>query len=120
MAIPRHGHRVGISLGLVTCVLLAAPGGPAADGGKSGFRTGQPSMLTPVMPGVTAQPIITVGDTLSSGFRFEAIPDGIAVRSRGKGRVDLYVNHETGKVPFPYNPRARPQRTARTTSTTPS
>ena len=38
----------------------------------------------------------------ASGYRFEAIPDGISVRTRGQGRVDLYVNHETSKVPFPY------------------
>ncbi len=103
MAIPRHGHLVGISLGLVACTLLTAPGAPAADGGQSGFRTGQAAMLTPVMPGATVTPLLTVGDTLSSGYRYEAIPDGISVRSRGQGRVDLLVNHETGKVPFPYN-----------------
>ena len=39
---------------------------------------------------------------LPSGFRFEAIPDGISLRTRGQGRVDLFVNHETSKVPFPY------------------
>ena len=50
--------------------------------------------------------IITVGDTLPSGYRFEAIPDGIALSTRGKGRVDLYVNHETSMVPFPYNTAA--------------
>jgi hypothetical protein len=60
-------------------------------------------MLTPVMPGVSATPLMTVGDTLASGYRFESIPDGISVRTRGRGRADLYVNHETGKVPFPYN-----------------
>jgi hypothetical protein len=35
---------------------------------------------------------------------FEAIPDGISLATRGKGRVDVYVNHETSLVPFPYNP----------------
>ena len=70
----------------------------------SGFKTSQPSMLTPVMAGMEAPtPLLTVGDVLPSGFRFEAIPDGISVRPRGQGRVDLYVNHETSKVPFPYN-----------------
>jgi hypothetical protein len=73
---------------------------------KSGFKTKQPSMLTAVMPGVGVEPLLTVGDRLNSGFRFEAIPDGISVRTRGQGRVDLYVNHETSKVPFPYNPAA--------------
>jgi hypothetical protein len=60
-------------------------------------------MLTPVMPGATITPLLTVGDELPSGYRFESIPDGISVRTRGQGRVDLYVNHETSKVPFPYN-----------------
>jgi hypothetical protein len=50
---------------------------------------------------------MTVGDTLNNGYRFEAIPDGISVRTKGRGRVDLYVNHETAKVPFPYD-RAAP------------
>jgi hypothetical protein len=69
---------------------------------KSGFETGQPSMLTPVMANVDVKPLLTVGDVLPSGYRFEAIPDGISVRTKGEGRVDLYVNHETSKVPFPY------------------
>ena len=67
-------------------------------------------MLTAVAPRVEISPILTVGDTLASGYRFEAIPDGIAVRTRKgggdgdrPGRVDVYVNHETSKVPFPYN-----------------
>ena len=77
---------------------------PAAN--DSGFRTAQGAMLTPVMPGVEVTPLLTVGDVLPSGYRFEAIPDGIAVRPRGQGRVDLFVNHETGKVPFPYNTAA--------------
>ena len=57
-------------------------------------------MLTPVMAGVTVEPLLTVGDVLPSGFRFEAIPDGISLRTRGQGRVD--VLHETSsKAPFP-------------------
>ena len=91
------------SLLLPGAASVAAHGG---QGGHSGFTTAQPSMLTPVMGGATVSPIITVGDTLSSGFRYEAIPDGIAVRTRGDGRVDLYINHETSKVPFPYNTAA--------------
>jgi len=85
---------------ITTAVALAEDNG-------SGFKTTQASMLTPVAAGVQVAPIMTVGDTLKSGYRFEAIPDGIALRTRGQGRVDLYVNHETGKVPFPYN-RATP------------
>jgi hypothetical protein len=78
----------------------------AVGANNSGFKTKQPRMLTPVMPGVTVEPLLTVGDRLPSGFRFEAVPDGIALRTRGQGRVDLFVNHETSKVPFPYNTAA--------------
>jgi hypothetical protein len=90
---------------LVLSMMLMALGATAAPGGnnKSGFTTEQPSMLTPVMPGVAVKPLITVGDVLPSGFQFEAIPDGISLRNKGQGRVDLFVNHETSKVPFPYN-----------------
>ena len=75
--------------------------------------------------GVTITPLLTVGDVLPNGYRFEAIPDGISVRTdNGKrkgddggkdkkkhdgGAVDIFVNHETSKVPFPYvtaNPTA--------------
>ena len=94
---------------ILTCAALAAAitvSGTAtalAGNNKSGFRTTQPSMLDPgAMPGVAITPLMTVGDTLSSGYRFESIPDGISMRTRGKGRVDLFVNHETGKVPFPF------------------
>jgi hypothetical protein len=84
---------------LVAALVLSA----TAGGNDSGFKTSQSSMLTPVMAGVQVTPLITVGDVLPSGFRFEAIPDGISVRPRGQGRVDLFVNHETSRVPFPYN-----------------
>ena len=88
-----------LSILLIVFLLTTAA---APGGNKSGFKTSQPSMLTPVMAGVTVTPLLTVGDVLPSGFRFEAIPDGIALRTRGQGRVDVFVNHETSKVPFPY------------------
>jgi hypothetical protein len=96
----------------VTCAALAATLAASvtavalASGNKSGFKTGQPSMLSVVKPGVEITPLLTVGDVLPSGYRFEAIPDGISVLTRGRGRVDLFVNHETSKVPFPYNAAA--------------
>jgi len=97
----------GLSVVLMTSVMLTASGAAAAPAGNSsGFKTAQPSMLTAVMPGIAIKPLLTVGDVLSSGFRFEAIPDGISLRTRGQGRVDLYVNHETSKVLFPYNAAA--------------
>jgi Bacterial protein of unknown function (DUF839) len=91
--------------GAVLAAALAALGAATASGDEnpSGFKTAQPAMLSPVMPGVEITPLLTVGDALPSGYRFEAIPDGISLRARGEGRVDVYVNHETSKVPFPYN-----------------
>ena len=93
------------SILLIAVLMLAPMGALAAPGGpdNSGFKTTQASMLTPVMTGVQVTPLLTVGDVLPSGFRFEAIPDGISLRTRGDGRVDLFINHETSKVPFPYN-----------------
>jgi hypothetical protein len=92
---------------LLACAALAAAitvstAAVAVAANKSGFRTEQPSMLTGVKAGVGITPLMTVGDVLGSGYRFEAIPDGISVRTRGQGRVDLFVNHETSKVPFPF------------------
>ena len=87
---------------LLIVFLVTTAAVPMGDN-TSGYTTGQLSMLTPVMAGVQVTPLLTVGDVLPSGFRFEAIPDGISVRTRGQGRVDLFVNHETSKVPFPYN-----------------
>jgi hypothetical protein len=89
------------AVALSVTAVTAALAGPSQN--NAGFKTARPSMLTPVMAGVAVQPLLTVGDTLPSGFRFEAIPDGISLRTRGQGRVDLFVNHETSKVPFPYN-----------------
>ena len=97
------------TLGVLLACLIAVPAIAAAAApadNQSGFQTAQQSMLTPMMSGATATPLLTVGDVLPSGFRFEAIPDGIAVRTRGQGRVDVFVNHETSRVPFPYNTAA--------------
>jgi hypothetical protein len=82
-------------------ILVAAS---AAGDNDSGFHTSTPAMLQGVAEGVTVKPIITVGDTLPGGYMFESIPDGIALETRGKGRVDLWVNHETSTVPFPIPP----------------
>ena len=91
------------------CVLVATVAATAALAGDndSGYQTSQPSMLTTGdRRDVTFDPIATVGETLPGGTLFESIPDGIALRTRGQGRVDVYVNHETSTVPFPYNPTA--------------
>ncbi len=86
----------------VLAMATAISGTTAFAGGNGGFRTSRPSMLTAVKKGVTVTPLLTVGDELPSGYQFEAIPDGISVRPVGGGLTDLFVNHETSKVPFPF------------------
>ncbi len=99
-----HANRIVAALAAFSLMAVfiipaaAAPGG----NGNAGFKTGQPSMLDPVMDQVEVTPLLTVGDQLANGFRFEAIPDGISLQNKGQGRVDLFVNHETSKVPFPF------------------
>ena len=101
-------RRRSILAGAALAVAITASGAATALAGdnRSGFKTKQPPMLTAVKQGVAVSPLLTVGDVLRSGYRFESIPDGISVRTRGRGRVDLFVNHETSKVPFPYNAAA--------------
>ena len=101
-----------VSLILVLVIALSSTSvsaGANASQNNSGFKTSQPAMLLPVMADVQVTPILTVGDILPSGYRYEAVPDGISLRTKGQGRVDVFVNHETSKVPFPYvtaNPTA--------------
>jgi hypothetical protein len=95
-------RRILVSTFLAVALTATATTSLAASNG--GFKTGRPSMLTAVKDGVQITPLLTVGDVFGdSSFRFEAIPDGISLRTRGQGRVDVYVNHETSKVPFPFN-----------------
>jgi hypothetical protein len=76
---------------------------PAAAGPTAGFKTSQAAMLTPVAPGVTVEPILTVGETLpGSSYMFDSIPDGIALQRHDNNRVEVFVNHETSTVPFPF------------------
>ena len=86
-----------LALGVAT---LAAT---AAYSGSPGFKTAQGPMIVPdpAAAGVEYEAIISVGDTLSDGYMFESIPDGISLSPNGKGTVDLFVNHETSTVPFP-------------------
>ena len=88
----------------VSAAALAA--GAVAGDSHGGFKTTQPSMLTGVASGSTVTPLLTVGDTLANGYRYESIPDGIAMWAKNKKKIDLYVNHETSLVPFPYTPSA--------------
>lgn len=92
-----------IAAGAVAAAVVAsvASGGPAA----AGYNTSQAPMVTllPAAPASSAtDAIISVGDTLPAGYTFESIPDGVSVYPRGNGRADVFVNHETSTVPFPF------------------
>jgi Alkaline phosphatase PhoX len=93
-------RRIGVLVAVIVSVAATLVAGASA--GDPGMKTSTASMLTATAPGATAEPIISVGDTLSNGYTFESIPDGIALLPNGKGTVDVFVNHETSLVPFPY------------------
>jgi hypothetical protein len=88
---------------LVLLAVFVTAGVAGAGDNESGFKTSQPSMLIPLAAGSSVTPIMNVGETLNSGYLMETIPDGISLRTRGEGRVDVYLNHETSLVPFPFN-----------------
>jgi hypothetical protein len=79
---------------------LISPALVSAASPNSGFITKAAPMLSPLVDGVDIKPLLTVGEMIG-GYRFEAIPDGIAIDPRGHTTLDVYVNHETSKVPFP-------------------
>ena len=87
---------------LLAFLLVLALTTTAFAGGEPGFLTSQAAMLTAVAPGSSVLPIISVGDTLPNGYRFDTLPDGLAVLPNGNGTVDVFVNHETSLVPFPF------------------
>ena len=93
--------RVRVVLPLLACSIAVAGVTPVVTAeAAGGFRTSQPAMLSGV-GGSTTRPIISVGDQVDE-YTFESIPDGIAIsRRNGKGTVDILLNHETSKVPFP-------------------
>jgi hypothetical protein len=97
MKASRRTLPAALAVGLATVAAATA-----ATSGSPGFTTAQGPMIDPVAAGASYEPIISVGDTLSGGYMFESIPDGISLATNGKGTVDLYVNHETSTVPFPY------------------
>jgi hypothetical protein len=94
-----HARGGQFLIGLAVVAILVAGAAPVAA--APGTLTTKPSMLTPLAPGSTAKPIITVADMIG-GYMFEAIPDGISFRANGNGTIDLFINHETSTVPFPY------------------
>jgi hypothetical protein len=97
--VPAHPLTTRRALAVLGALVILATVAPPASG--AGFKTAQASMLAPIAAGVTVDPIITVGETVGS-YRFEAIPDGISIRTSAAG-TEIWVNHETARVPFPYS-----------------
>ncbi|HEY7590267.1 MAG TPA: hypothetical protein VH723_04695 [Candidatus Limnocylindrales bacterium] len=91
--------RRAVALAFVVALGGLVPGASAA----TPFDTAEDAMLTAVAPRGWVDPIITVGDMVGT-YRFDAIPDGIAIRSGTTGTAQVYVNHELSTVPFPYTP----------------
>jgi len=85
-----------------TVALLGGPAAASAATDQAGFITKAAPMMSALTDGVDVKPLLTVGETIGS-YRFESIPDGIAIDPRGRTTFDLYVNHETSKVPLPFN-----------------
>lgn len=85
---------------LLPLALTVCMQGPQDVEPQGGFVTEQPAMLTGIGPNASVKPLITVGDVLPNGYRFEALPDGIAVDPRGSSAFDVYVSHETSTVPL--------------------
>ncbi len=101
--IPRS--RRFVSALAISGLLLASVGASASghgrdDRGHGGFKTTQAAMLKALVAGGSVTPIISTGDGLGH-YQFESIPDGIVVVPNGRSSVDVYVNHETSRVPFP-------------------
>jgi hypothetical protein len=99
----RRSIAVTIAAGAVAAAAVAS----VASGGSTAapFNTAQAPMVSLLAAAPTsssADAIISVGDTIG-GYTFESIPDGVAVYPRGNGRADVFVNHETSTVPFPFN-----------------
>ena len=94
-------RRLALMLGVAAVSIGTLFATSATGQGEPGFKTSQTAMLT--CPGCDlVDPIITVGETLPGGYRFESIPDGISIgKVNGNGTTDIYVNHETSLVPFP-------------------
>jgi len=108
-----HGLRAHprvAALGAAAVLLFGSVPAAAAHGG---VKTSQDAMLDSLVDGVSVEALITVGETAGDdGYRFEAIPDGISLRLKGNGTAEVFVNHETARVPFPYAAVGTPPTTA--------
>jgi Bacterial protein of unknown function (DUF839) len=98
-ATSRRARALGLAGTAIVALAAASP--VAAHRGGGGYITGQDEMLTPVARNARAHALMTVGEVVGD-YRFEAIPDGISVRGTTGNAVEVFVNHETSTVAFPY------------------
>ena len=75
---------------LVSTTAAQASTPPAVGTGPS---TSTAPYVLPAAPGVGIASLLTVGDAVG-GYRMVGIPDGIGVRSLGRGGVEVLLNHE--------------------------
>ena len=101
-------RRTGVLLAVAVALVALSASAASAQDSDAGFKTSKASMLTALAPGSSTTPLITVGESLPGRYRFESIPDGVSIYPRGQGRLDVFVNHETSRVPFPYNALPQP------------
>ncbi len=80
--------RLAIICALMSIIAFAIPAGAAP-----GFKTNKPSQVTMLANGWSAEPFLTVGDTIGN-YQMAATPDGLGAVDNGDGTFTLFVNHE--------------------------
>src|SRR6266498_703518 len=85
-----------LAVASVLAIAFSVAGSAAAKDGPPGSLTSKPAMITPVAPGSSVLPIITVPESgkkgEKSGWRFDALPDGIGFGISGEKDVTILVN----------------------------
>ena len=95
-------RRILVSTCLAVALTATATTSLAADNG--GFKTGQdPRCSIDVKDGVEITPLLTVGDVLRERLPVRVHPGRDLPAHAWQRAGRLYVNHETSKVPFPFN-----------------
>ena len=93
-----------VAIMVVAVVLVPAPADSQGFGFPFGFMTPQEPFITlapDAPPGSRLKPIISSGERLGNGFRFQGIPDGIGIApGPSKHTVNVFVAHEQSTVPF--------------------
>ncbi len=88
----RFWWRLGTVSILVLLLVMAVPAGAAP-----GYKTSNAPLVKVVAPGWTADPVLSVGDTVG-GFQMAAIPDGLGAYDNGDGTFTVFMNHELSKA----------------------